>query len=109
MADYEMFANNVTDMRSAFTAIGIPYGDSKRGAVRYAVKYYGTKYVWDGTRVTDQYGTQVKNMVAQPGVYAIVRWVPASLASNPFPPTGVTLPTGVTVKALPADSPIVFG
>jgi hypothetical protein len=94
VADYEIFAPDSTTMQAAFTALGISQSDGRRGAVRYVRHYYGTKYDAKG--------------VALPGVYAIVRWVPPSLVGNPFPPAGLTLPAGLTIGPLPADSPQKF-
>jgi hypothetical protein len=99
MADYEISAPNDATMRAALSALGMAQEDGRRGIVRYSVKYYGIKQTWDGTALSAPF----------PGVYAIVRWVPASVVGNPFPPSGVTLPSGVTINPLPANSPYKFG
>lgn len=107
VADYELFALNTSDMRAALNALGLIQNDGSRSSVRYAVQYYGAKYTWDGvTTVAGPGGYRVKSMVAQPGVYAIIRW--ATTRGDPFPPAGVVLPAGATIVPLPANSPVKF-
>jgi hypothetical protein len=95
MPDYEISAPDDATMKTGLSLLGLTQKDGRRGTVRYVMNYYGTKYVAG---------------VAQPGVFAIVRWVPASVIGNPFPPSGVNLPAGLTTTTpLPADSPKFFG
>jgi hypothetical protein len=68
MPDYEVFAPDDATMRLALKDLGFGANSGRRGVVAYAFDYYGTKYVDSG-------GT----WVAQPGVYANVRWVSASV------------------------------
>jgi hypothetical protein len=94
MPDYELFAPDDATMRNALSLLGMTQKDGRRGTVRYVMNYYGTKYVAG---------------VAQPGVFAIVRWVPASVIGNAFPPTGITLPVGVIATTpLPANTGAMF-
>lgn len=94
MADYEISAATDADMQTALAAIGLTQKDGRRGTVRYVANYYGTKYVAG---------------VAQPGVFTIVRWVPASIFGNPFPPAGINLPASVVITTpLPANTGAAF-
>lgn len=86
MPDYEVFAPDDATMRLALKDLGFGANSGRKGVVTYAFDYYGTKYVNSG-------GT----WVAQPGVYANVRWVSASAISGLSP--SVTK-LGVTMKLL---------
>jgi hypothetical protein len=78
-------------MDTAMNALSMTQKDGRRGQVRYVV------HRWSGD-------------AQNPGSFAIVRWVPASIFGNPFPPAGLNLPVGVTITTpLPADSPRFFG
>lgn len=102
---YEIYANNDADMQTTLNTLSMAQQAGFRNQIRYAVDYYGTKFTWDGvTMVKDDHGLDIKQWVAQPGVYANVLWVAASALSSPFPPVGLTFPAGVTVTALPANS-----
>jgi hypothetical protein len=93
-SDYEIFANSDADMQTTLQTLQMTQADGRRGVVRYSVNYYGTKVV---------------NDVAQPGVFAIVRWVPPTAIGNPFPPSGLKFPVGVRFTTpLPADSGVIF-
>jgi hypothetical protein len=106
-SDWEIHSSNAADMQTAVTFLGFTQGDGfTSNGVRYTINIYGTKYIQQGT-VQQRFGAilvTVPNMVAQPGVYAILRWY----SSTPFPPPGVNIPPQVTIIPIPADSPYVF-
>lgn len=93
MADYEIRATSASLMDSATKALGFNVGDGWTDKVtppvRYCINIYGQKTVAGAT---------------QTGYYAALRW----MSTTPFPPTGYTLPAGVTVVPLPANSPVKF-
>jgi hypothetical protein len=86
--------------------LGFTSGDAFLNGVLYSIMIYGTKYVQQGTKqVTGLGGTfTVPNMVAQPGIYGILRWY----SRTPFPPAGMNIPPRITIIPIPADSPYVF-
>ena len=119
MIDLEIFAPDMATMQLAAQTIGAwhtadpndpndksSFVEGTRDAQGnvWALNVYGTKYLWDGTTVSDGMGGQTHNMVAQPGVYAIARWIPADGVSPP-PSLPASL-SAVTVNPLPANSPI---
>lgn len=104
-SDWEISAPDDATMQQAFTAIGIRKGDGlTTNKVRFCVNYYNTKYMPTGNTVTNGIGQSVPEMVAQTGTYAIVRWVGPTAPLSIFPPSGVTLPPGVTVTNLTSSS-----
>jgi hypothetical protein len=107
-SDWEIHSANAQDMQAAVNFLGFTQGDGYMQGNRYSILIYGTKYVQQGTKqITDAMTGQLKtvpNMVAAPGVYAILRWYSA----NPFPPAGTNIPPQVTIIPIPADSPYVF-
>jgi hypothetical protein len=100
MPDYEVFAPDDATMQLALAKLGTTFNSGKNGTIVYAVDYYGTKYVQSGTKV-DGFGNTIPNMVAQPGRYANVRWMSASV----FGLSGIT---GATMKLLTAPFYRVF-
>jgi hypothetical protein len=106
-SDWEIHSANSSDMQTAVNFLGFTQGDGfTSSGIRYSINIYGTKYVQQGT-TTQMFGgnpVQVPNMVAQPGVYAILRW----FSSTAFPPAGVNIPPQVTIIPIPANSPYVF-
>jgi hypothetical protein len=106
-SDWEIHSSNMSDMTTATQQLGFTKGDAFLNGVLYSILIYGTKYVQQGTKLlSDMYGGvhTVPNMVALPGVYAILRW----FSRDPFPPTGMVIPARITIIPLPADSPYVF-
>jgi len=103
-SDWEIHTDTKAQMDAGARALGFTQGDGFLNGVRYTIYIYGTKYVWDGTYVPAPIGGTMRNMVAQPGSYAILRW----FSPTPFPPVGMNVPNYVTIVPLPADSPHVF-
>lgn len=107
-SDWEIHSSNAQDMQNAVNFLGFTQGDGFLQGNRYSILIYGTKYVQQGTKqIIDNISGQtrtVPNMVAQPGVYAILRWY----SSVPFPPPGMNIPNQITIIPIPADSPYVF-
>lgn len=109
MADFELFAPDDATMQQALAAIGVRRGDGLTvNKVRFCVNYYGQKRLPTGATIVDANGMTQQVTATQPGVYAIVRWIPPSAQLLAFPPAGVLLPAGVTAIALPSNSPIKF-
>jgi hypothetical protein len=100
MPDYEVFAPDDATMQLALQKLGTTFKSGKNGSTVYAVDYYGTKYLQSGT-VVDGFGNTIPNMVAQPGVYANVRWMGASAL-------GLSGVAGATIKLLAAPFYRVF-
>lgn len=110
MADYEVYAPDSAALEQTLDTLDMTQSDGRRGPVRYVVNNYGIKHIWDGTTAISPIGGyEVRRLVAQAGVYAIVRWVPASMIGSPFPPNNLDFPEGVMFTTpIPSDSPIVF-
>ena len=80
MPDYEMWAPDIASMRAALTAsaFDLNRASGRMGTSVFAIDYFGTKYVLTGTvRLTSPRGVSTiePNWVAQPGVYANIRWM----------------------------------
>jgi hypothetical protein len=105
-SDWELHSLNPDDMIAAANFLGFTQGDGyTKAGVRYTINIYGTKYVKSTTQTfVDRFGNTQPVMVAQPGIYAILRWY----SPTAFPPPGVNIPPQITVIPLPADSPYVF-
>jgi hypothetical protein len=102
MADYELFCPDQAAMDAALTFMGLKYNMSgKSGLCFYAVDPYGTKYLQSTATPTiiDIYGHSVANRVAQPGVYANIRWLGPTVV--PALPGGSTCT--IKLQAKPAD------
>ena len=87
MPDYELFCPDQASMDAALTFMGLRYNKSGRsGSCYYGVDQYGKKYLQSTTTSTrtDGFGTTGPNMVAQPGVYANIRWIgPTAIPALP--------------------------
>lgn len=105
-SDWELHSTNASDLQTAANFFGFTQGDGYTSAgIRYTINLYGTKYVRSATQTfVDRFGNTQPVMVAQPGVYGILRWY----SPTAFPPPGVNIPSQVTIVPLPADSPYVF-
>jgi hypothetical protein len=105
-SDWELHSTLASDLQAAANFFGFTQGDGfTASGIRYTIYLYGTKYVRSTTQTfVDAYGGTQFAMVAQPGVYGILRWY----STTPFPPAGVNLPPRVTIIPLPADSPVRF-
>jgi hypothetical protein len=102
MADWELFCPDQASMDAALAFMNLRYKPSgKMGASYFGVDPYGTKYLQSTTTptVVDGFGKSGRNMVAQTGVYANIRWV----GPTAVPP----LPNGSTctikLQTKPAD------
>jgi hypothetical protein len=106
-SDWEIHSANAQDMQTAVNFLGFTQGDGFLQGNRYSILIYGTKYVQQGTIAYTSFDGRPAtrpNMVALPGVYAILRWY----SSVPFPPPGMNIPNQITIIPIPADSPYVF-
>jgi hypothetical protein len=110
MSDWELSAPDLGSFRSYVVGqLGITQnktdGVLADGTV-YSLNIYGTKYLPTGQKVdsTEGAGARVDEVAAQAGSYGILRWLNPGGANPPTPAAG----SGVTLVALPANSPVRF-
>lgn len=98
----------VANAKVGGTVVNGPAGFAIEGflanGTRFCINYYKTKMVATGNTVPGPHGSTMPEMVAAPGVFAIMRWLHPTNNDPPQPPQA----SGVTLIPLPANSPVRF-